>query len=198
MPAYTQPARLRGNLASSVGLCVAVTDGGRLAAFDPMAADPAAIAVAVSLPEVLSLEDGDVVMRVRMNASAAGPEMDETFELEVAEGDATQAGLPQPGRGRHVQIVRIAEQDFARLTVLQQAARVRRGSGARGGGSLQVAIHGGCRSGPVPPGPLLADLYMKIEAQGPYFLTLRDVDLAAAIGSGAAVDAIRFCAAPPR
>ena len=88
----------------------------RLAGFDPLEADPAAIAVAVRTSDRLRLRNGDVTMRVGFESKDKSLEFDEHFELQIVGGDV---GTPPGGAlssGEHVQIAQVAVADRAPAT----------------------------------------------------------------------------------
>ena len=154
----------------------------RLAGFDPLEADPAAIAVAVRTSDRLRLRNGDVTMRVGFESKDKSLEFDEHFELQIVGGDV---GTPPGGAlssGEHVQIAQVAVADRARLAATQAKARAARG---KGNGSLEVAVNGGCRTGEIDPASLSFSTYMRTAVEGEFFQLTRDMSLARAFGADA-------------
>ncbi|MBO6902903.1 MAG: hypothetical protein JJ864_16305 [Rhizobiaceae bacterium] len=149
------------------------------AGFDPLDADPAAIAVAVRMPDRLHLKTGDVTMRIAFESDDKSLEFDEKFELELlsAEGRASPEGSPGPGE--QMQVARVAAADRARLADTQAKARAARGKGL---GALDIALSGGCRLGELAPEHLRVSTYMRTQAQGEFFALARDISLARALG----------------
>jgi hypothetical protein len=80
----------------------------RLAALDPLSADPAQIAVAARLPMALKLRTGDLVMTVKTDVTEGPGKIDETFLLEVADAAPGDAGAITPEAGERLQTARIA------------------------------------------------------------------------------------------
>lgn len=155
----------------------------RLAALDPLAADPAQISVAARLPQALKLRTGDLVMIVRSNGSAADS-INETFKLEVADAKPGDAGVIIPEDGEHLQVARVAESDLDRLRLTQAKARaIKAAGGSRGKGSMTVGAQGGCKTGEPQSGVPLLNIYMQTERQGDWFPVVGNLDIAKALGA---------------
>lgn len=151
------------------------------AGFDPLDADPAAIAVAVGKPDRLRLKTGDVTMRLALESDDKSLEFDEKFVLEIVDSDAGGSPGGSLAPGEQVQIARLAAVDRARLADTQAKARAARGKGR---GALDIALRGGCRTGELDPEHLRVSTYMRTQARGEFFVLARDIPLTHAFGMG--------------
>ncbi len=172
-------------LMASISACASVNPVGlaKLAALDPLSADPAQISVAARLPEALKLRTGDLVMIVKTNG-VEGPEaIDETFSLAVTEAVAGDAGVIVPTDGERLQTARVAPDDMERLRATQAKARAMKAAGKhKGKGSLTVSAKGGCKTSELGDGALKMNLYMKTETSGEWFPIVSALDLRRALG----------------
>ena len=120
-----------------------------LSQFDPLNADPAAIAVAVGMQEQWQLRDGDAEMRFMfMLEGANSPAVNELFALHSAV--AADGTTPPPLVGEVVYRVQIAAADHERLRLAQQRVRQFKADGLKGQGTLEIEVMGGCHHGPLP------------------------------------------------
>ena len=165
--------------------CASVSPVGmaKLAAMDPLSADPQQIAVAARLPEALKLRTGDLMMVVKTN-DAAGPDaIDETFYLAVADAAPGDAGVIVPENGERLQTAKVATQDVERLRTAQARARaLKAAGGAKGKGSLTVSAKGGCKTADFAGQPLKLNIYMQTETDGEWFPVVNALDLRRALG----------------
>ncbi len=165
-------------LAAVFGLsgCASLAPGaaGKLAGFDPLYADPAALSLAAVMPVPTRLRNGDVRLKMSLKAAAPYGPIDEEFALEVV-GDEVAPGVVVNPDSERLQILKIASADMARLRAAQARARAYKASGARG--NLTVGIQGGCLDGPLGQGPLIAAVFVRTSPGGEYFAMLKPVDL---------------------
>ena len=163
--------------------CASVNPVGlaKLAALDPLSADPQQISVAARLPQSLKLRTGDLIMAIK---TADGPDkIDETFFLAVSDASPGDAGVILPAEGERLQTAKLATQDLERLRATQAKARaLKAAGGAKGKGSLTVSAKGGCKTAEFTDEPLNLNLYMQIEASGDWFPVVNALDLRQALG----------------
>ena len=154
----------------------------KLAAMDPLSADPEQIAVAARLPEALKLRTGDLMMVVK-TTDATGPDaIDETFYLAVADAAPGDAGVIMPENGERLQTAQVAPQDMERLRATQAKARALKAAGDKGKGSLTVSAKGGCKANEIGDEPLKLNIYMQTETNGEWFPVVNALDLRRALG----------------
>lgn len=172
-------------LMASISACASVNPVGlaKLAALDPLSADPQQISIAARLPEALKLRTGDLVMIVKTNGVEGPDAIDETFYLAVAEAVAGDAGVIAPGDGERLQTARVAPQDVERLRATQANARTMKAAGKhKGKGSLTVSAKGGCKTSELGEGALKMNIYMQTETSGEWFPMVSALDLRRALG----------------
>ena len=164
--------------------CASVNPVGlaKLAAMDPLSADPQQISVAARLPESLRLRTGDLIMVVKTDGVTGPGAIDETFYLAVADAAPGDAGLVIPEDGERLQTARVAPGDIERLRATQARARTLKAAGtAKGKGSLTVSARGGCKTGEFGDGRLVMNLYMQTETGGEWFPVVSALDLRRAL-----------------
>ncbi len=187
MPAmFRMPALASLGLAAILSACASVNPVGlaKLAAMDPLSADPQQISVAARLPQALKLRTGDLVMLVKTNGVEGPDAIDETFSLAVTDAAAGDAGVIAPGDGERLQTARVAPQDLERLRATQAKARAMKASGKhKGNGSLTVSAKGGCKMAELGDAELVMNLYMQTEANGEWFPVVNALDLRRALGA---------------
>lgn len=155
----------------------------KLAALDPLSADPQQIAVAARLPEALKLRTGDLVMVVKTNNATAPQAINETFYLAVTDAAPGDAGVILPENGERLQLAKVASQDLERLRITQAKARVLKAAGgANGKGSLTVSAKGGCKTSDIGETPLMLNIYMQTETNGEWFPVVNALNLRSALG----------------
>lgn len=153
----------------------------RLAAFDLVKADPAALRVAARLPETLEpRRDGvRVILRVEdANGAGKGPH---TFILAEATEPAELAQLTTAGQaGARLWVYRLAPADVARLADLRAQALAANKSRA---GSVRASIDAAvdaCRRADLSSGRLPTTTFLRTDGSG-YFILLQDLDLRAVV-----------------
>lgn len=155
----------------------------KLAALDPLTADPQQILVAARLPESLKLRTGDLVMVVKTKDAQGPDSIDETFNLSVADAAPGDAGVIIPEPGERLQIAQVAAGDVERLRRTQAKARaLKTVGGGKRKGSLTVSAKGGCRTSDIGGGPLKLNIYMQTETNGEWFPVVNALDLRRALG----------------
>lgn len=179
------PSVVRFSLAAMVALAAVL--GGcayvplsslyRLKSFDLGAFDPAALRVAIRINEAVARRPGAVV---KVETVFNGDEASRRVQ-EIAMESVTEAGELAPlssfaQGGEAVYLYRIAPRDVARVRALQEEGRARAKSGAKASVEIKPEPKG-CLARPLPPGPLHADLVMRIAPQEPYFVVLKRVEL---------------------
>jgi hypothetical protein len=156
----------------------------RLAAMDPLATDPAQLAVAARLPEALKLRTGDLVMTVKTDGATGADAIDETFLLDVKEAKAGEAGVIVPQADERLQTARVAEPDIARLRATQAKARtIKAAGGKKGSGAISINVRGGCKTGELPAGPLNLNIFMESGKGGGWFPVVSNLELRKALGA---------------
>jgi hypothetical protein len=156
----------------------------KLAAMDPLATDPAQLAVAARLPEALKLRTGDLVMTVKTEGTTGTDAIDETFLLDVKEAKAGEAGVIVPQAGERLQTARVAAPDIERLRAAQTKARaIKAAGGKKGRGSISINVRGGCRTAELPAGPLNMNIFMETRKDGGWFPVVSNLELRKALGA---------------
>jgi hypothetical protein len=155
----------------------------KLAALDPLSADPHQITVAARLPEALKLRTGDLIMVVKTNDATALQAIDETFFLAITDAAPGVAGVIIPENGERLQLAKVASQDLERLRITQVKARaLKDAGGANGKGSLTVSAKGGCKTSDIGDTPLMLNIYMQTETNGEWFPVVNALNLRRALG----------------
>jgi hypothetical protein len=156
----------------------------KLAAMDPLATDPAQLAVAARLPEALKLRTGDLVMTVKTEGTTGTDAIDEAFLLDVKEAKAGEAGVIVPQSGERLQTARVAAPDIDRLRAAQAKARaVKAAGGKKGKGSITINVRGGCRTAELPAGPLNLNIFMETGKDGSWFPVVSNLEVRKALGA---------------
>ncbi len=157
----------------------------KLAAMDPLAADPAVLSIAAVMPAALKLRTGDVFLELSLNAPAPYGPVHEVVPLEIVDG-GRMPGIVASPRFEHVQQARVATADVERLSAALAKARAYRATGARDGkGSISVTIRGGCRAGAISGGSLTAAIYMRLKPDEKVFPVTTALDLRKLLGDEA-------------
>jgi hypothetical protein len=153
----------------------------KLAAMDPLATDPAQLAVAARLPEALKLRTGDLVMTVKTDGATGADAIDETFLLDVKEA---KAGVIVPQAGERLQTARVAPSDIERLRTTQAKARtIKSAGGKKGIGAISINARGACKTAELPAGPLNLNIFMETEKDGGWFPVVSNLELRKALGA---------------
>jgi hypothetical protein len=170
----------------SLASCASVNPIGlaKLAAMDPLATDPAQMAVAARLPEALKLRTGDLVMTVKTDGAKGVDVIDETFLLDINDASAGEAGVIVPEAGERLQTARVAPSDIERLRATQAKARViKTAGGEKGQGAISINARGACRTGDLTAGPLNLNIFMATEKGGGWFPVVSNLDVRKALGA---------------
>lgn len=146
----------------------------RLAALDPLAADPAQIELAVVMPPGMDPLPGTATMT--LHVEAAGQTRDAEFALEER---ALPQGVPVPA-GAHAKAYGLNAADVARMRALQAeiAAAPEAGDGRA---ALGVGL-GGCKQGAGPAPDAEGAVYVRLAADGSFLPLLGPAPLTAMLG----------------
>jgi hypothetical protein len=152
-----------------------------LATFDPFAANPETVAIAVKTDRHLVLRTGDLVMRVV--AEAAGASLgDERFVLTVEDEAGDQEPGTAVGPGEHLVVARLAPADLDRFRSLQQRVSTARTSRQPGGkASISIRVKSGCRSGTITATPTVRS-YLRSGSSGGFVPLTEDIPLEGMLG----------------
>ncbi len=160
------------------------TTAARLAALDPLTADPAAIEVAVILPPGLAVKPGSA--RLEFGAVRGGESLKGSFVLQdvPAKMDGTAPDGPT------ARIYALTDKDAERMRSLQNQTALWKEEGeARGSFGLGI---GGCRIGNGPAPDATGSVLIRLAEGAPFLPLIRDGRLADLIGAGT-LAAIRPC-----
>ncbi len=174
-------------VALAVGGCASVAPSAlfKLAALDPLSADPEVLAIAAVMPAALKLRTGDVVLDFSFQPPAPGGSVHEAVPLEIVDGDKATGVVASPSF-EHVQQARVAAKDVERLAAGLAKARAYRETGRRDGkGSISVTIKGGCRAGATRDGSLTAAIYMRVKPGEKFFPLTTAINLRELLGNDA-------------
>jgi hypothetical protein len=158
----------------------------RLRNFDARTADPAALRVAVRIPNALQLQPGGVKLAVAYwREGEDANKREEKFLLQEIPAEVAYLTAEQRP-GTHIHAFRIAPADVPRMRALQTGIPERQ-RGGRNHGTLGISADA-CHRGGRPDGPIYMTTFIKAdEAQG--FLTLlENVDLRTAVPKGKTLD----------
>ena len=163
-------------LSGCAGLGTPPASALKLARMNPMEADPGAIRFAVATPAFLRLREGDVTVTVRYDTGDPKTSFLEQYKPIITDETASAPGLPaQAGEGRLV-VARFDQADSEAFRAVQARVKAFKAAGGEGKGSLTVGATG-CRTAPVPAGPIRMSAWLRAEADEPYFALMRDVDM---------------------
>lgn len=158
-------------------LSTPITSLPRLMRLDLATMDMREVRAGLRLPSMLRVRPGDAVMTVRLRPDGGQPS-DETFVLVETTEDSERAALAAEARSGHaLSIWRIAPEDLGRIAAIQQRVRDSLVRGPRVRGGLEVRIAGGCRTAPVPAGPVSMSSYLKPGRDESYITLVADLDL---------------------
>lgn len=151
------------------------------ATFDPFAANPETVAIAVKTDRHLVLRTGDLVMRVV--AEAAGASLgDERFVLTVEDEAGDQEPGTAVGPGEHLVVARLAPADLDRFRSLQQRVSTARTSRQPDGkASISIRVKSGCRSGTITGTPTVRS-YLRSGSSGGFVPLTEDIPLEGMLG----------------
>lgn len=146
----------------------------RLASFDPLTADPAAIELVVILPPGLAISPGSA--KLELSADRGSEHRSGSFRLAdrpVAPGTEVPAGATARGFS-------IAEPDVDRMRALQAEVAGWNASGAAKG-ALGIGI-GGCAIGDGPAPDATGSVLIRVREDGPYLPLIANGKLADLLG----------------
>ncbi|KPF95790.1 hypothetical protein IP86_18060 [Rhodopseudomonas sp. AAP120] len=167
---------------------VPVTSMVKLARTDLSATDPAALRIAVRLPQ--GLRPRRVTLRVTIAVGADKREqafvladLDDAGELLSLAGEVTNDTM--------IYAFRIAPADVPRLLAVRDEMAAHKAKGERGSLTIDVGAEA-CRLGALPAKTLITT-YLKTEHAGDFFPLTRDVDLRKDVPKEAAPERIPLC-----
>lgn len=170
--------RFPTSVAALLGLaaCGAVVPGtaARLAATDPLVADPGAIELVVVLPPGLSVTTGTAVLEFGATRGA-----ERRSGRYVLDESPVPAAVPIP-EGATARVYRLTDKDAERMRALQtEIAGWQRAGAARG--SLSLGI-GGCAVGAGPAPNAVGSALIRMTEDGPFLPLIREKKLADLLG----------------
>jgi hypothetical protein len=181
MPSRFCLQRLAAVVASAVALagCLStpITSLPRLMRLDFATLDMSDVRAGLRLPGMLRIRPGDATMTIRTRVEGGQPTED-AFVLEEVSDDRERAGLAGEGRaGFALSVWRVAAADVPRIAAIQQRVRASLASGPRVRGSLEIKVSGGCKTAPIPAGPVLMASFLKPARGEPYINMVDGLDL---------------------
>lgn len=171
-------------LVATASACGSVSPAGLLAAsrLDPLTTPPAEVALAVGVPQVIRLADGDAELRMSLHSGdgAAAILREEVATLVLAPSGDTG---PRPNSpSETVYVARIAAEDAPRIAALQQDIRDLRAMGNTGTGALTISVVGGCLVG-APPPSMAVSTWIQTDPDAGFVPLTRRQDVTRAIGA---------------
>ena len=163
-------------LSGCAGLGTPPASALKLARMNPMEADPGAIRFAVATPSFLRLREGDVTVTVRYDTGDPKTSFLEQYKPVITDETASAPGLPAQAVGSRLVVARFDQADSEAFRAVQARVKAYKAAGGKGKGSLTVGATG-CRTAPVPAGPIPMSAWLRAEAGEPYFALMRDVDM---------------------
>ena len=149
----------------------------KLSRLSPLEADPAAIRLAVQLPDTLIVRDGDVRLRISFDGSTDTARIVEEYAAIVATDPQATPGITRrQGDGMQVVVAALSDDDAQSLAQVQQRIRLWRAAGIDGKGQLSISASA-CADGAQPEGPLYLTSWMQTDPGEPFFMLSRRVDL---------------------
>jgi hypothetical protein len=154
---------------------VVPTTAARLAALDPLTADPAAIQVAVILPPGLSVIPGSA--RLEFGARRGTDSLTGSYALR----DTPASAPPTAPEGATARVYALTDADAERMRALQrEIAAWKRAGGAEG--SLGLGI-GGCAVGAGPSADATGSVLIRLAEDAPFLPLIRDGRLTDLLGA---------------
>lgn len=149
----------------------------RLMTFDFAAADPAALRVAVRVPDVLAPRPGGVRLLLTLWRDGDPERRMETFVMSEDNDPAELAllGAERAARTRLV-VYRLAPADVGRIRALREDNAGAAAAKARPHMAMGISAEA-CWTRPVPPGPVPMTTYIKLASGKTYLPLTVDVDL---------------------
>ena len=172
---FRSPMALAAGLVVAACAAIVPSTAARLASFDPLTADPAAIELVVVLPPGLAVSPGSA--RLELSAVRGSEHRNGSFQLAdraVAPGIEAPAGAIPRGFA-------IAEADIARMRALQAEIAGWKATGAAKG-ALGLGI-GGCAIGDGPAPDAVGSVLIRVRKDGPYLPLIESGKLADLLGA---------------
>ncbi|MGC1494547.1 MAG: hypothetical protein WA790_01970 [Sulfitobacter sp.] len=133
--------------ALSLAGCSSISPAGLLAAaqLDPIQTPPDNISIAISVPEVVRLRDGDA--ELYLGFMTDDKNMSAPVEATVPLAILNEAG-PRPAEtGEAIYVFGFSTSSAAELSAIQEKIKAQKANDVAGTGTLKVAIEGGCITG---------------------------------------------------
>ncbi len=161
--------------------CSGISPAGLIAAsrLDPLETSPSDIAVAISVPDALSLQDGDVSLYLAfvpddLNTYVA---IATTVLLSVSE---SATGPRQSAVGETIYVLGFSTQAAAQLSATQDKIKALREQEIKGTGTLSVDVTGGCLSGALGDS-LQISTWLRTDPEASFVSLTHNIDLLDAI-----------------
>ncbi|WP_208353452.1 hypothetical protein [Pseudaestuariivita rosea] len=131
--------------------CGSLSPAGMIAAsrLDPLETPPADISVAVSVPKVVRLRDGDAELTLSFTP-ASGRAGDTVLAQVPLTVTATADGPRAPAADEAIYVFGFNADAANALSVAQDRIKGLRARGVEGKGSLSIGVTGGCLTAPLP------------------------------------------------
>jgi hypothetical protein len=169
------PVPLLASLALAACSAIVPSTAARLAALDPLTADPAAIELVVILPPGLAISPGTA--ELKLGATRGKEQLGETFRLEDRPV-VTGIALPPGATARHFAL---AQPDVQRMRAVQaDIAEWKREGAAQG--SLGLGI-GGCAIGNGPAQDARGSVLIRTAPDAPFLPLIADGRLSDLLGA---------------
>lgn len=152
----------------------------QLRKFDFASFDPAPVRIAVRLSDQVEPRKGSALFRMTLTMVGRQPETTRhEFVLEPVPVAAEPALETFRQKNQAIHVFRFSVADGERIRAIQREVNELRVKSA-GKGRLQIDVASkACRKGALPQGPLLSSTLIRTDADGPFLVLLRDVDLRA-------------------
>jgi hypothetical protein len=133
---------------------------------------------AVKLPRLVQPKPQGVALRIGVKLSGGQEEFQDFVLREVSDPNDVLALHRELDADTHVFAYRLDPAEAARLGVFREALKKKQAASGGRGGSLTISIHSqACRSGELPPQPIMLTTYLRTAETGGYVPLARDVDL---------------------
>jgi len=169
-----RPLALATSLALAACSAIVPSTAARLASFDPLTADPAAIELVVILPPGLAVSPGSA--KLALSADRGAEQRSGSFQL----ADHAAPGIVVP-KGATARGFVIAEADVPRMRAMQAEIAGWKAIGAAKG-SLGLGI-GGCAIGNGPAPDATGSVLIRVREGGPFLPLIADGRLADLLGA---------------
>jgi hypothetical protein len=141
---------------------------------DPVETPPSDLSIAVSVPEVLRLSNGDASLYLGFlpdDTGIADP-VDTTVFLTIS----SETGPRSPNSGEAIYVFGFSASAAKQLSAVQSQIRSLRTSGIAGSGTLSVAVVGGCLTGDLD-GTLKVSTWLRTSPSGSFVPLVRETDI---------------------